>query len=201
MTQGPRTRLRRRHFRQEVYDAAQGMLNEQVRPTAAEIADRLETAFPDEDVPSERSVSDWIGRGVIAIDDGDGPWSLLDSAPEDIPLVLDVARAMIEASADKRFRARHSNWPTRKVAEWVVRLRRAFPDLKDPVRTYELAYLARHSDGRWIQATLAFTPWRDRGAALASARRRRLLPTLDEDDAWNRLKTVIEARDWKGTSR
>jgi hypothetical protein len=191
MSQEPRIRLRRRHFRQEVYSAAQAMLNEQPAPSAAEIADRLEIAFPSESVPRERSVSDWIARGVIVPDDQDGPWHLTDATAEDIPLVLGVARAMIEASADPKWKARHSTWPTKAVAEWIIRLRRAYPELKSSVRTYQLAYLARHSDGRWIETTLAYTPWLDQGAALASARKRGVLPEIDDDMAL--LKTMVEA--------
>lgn len=106
--------------------------------------------------------------------------------------MLEVARALIEASADKKWRARHPNWPTKAVAKWIVRLRRAYPDLKDPIRTYQLAYMARHGDGRWISTTLAFTPWRDKGEALKRARRHRLLPKLDEDEAVRKLNVTME---------
>jgi hypothetical protein len=188
-----RTRLRRRHFPQEVYDLAQELLNEVPTPTGAEIADRLGQAF-DKDAPSPRSVNEWIARGVISVTDADAPWRLTDAAPEDMPLVLEVARALIEASGDKRIRARHPNWPTRAVADWIVRLRRAYPgELSDPWRIYRLAYLARHSEGRWIETTLAFTPWRDRGAALDEARRSHLLPTLEDDDAVAKLKVTFDA--------
>ena len=189
MAQETRTRLRRRHFGQEVYTRAQELLSEDPTPTGAVIADKLAAAF--DECPSERTVNDWIARGVIAPRDEDAAWRLTDSAPEDISLVLGIARALIEASADEHWRARHPAWPTRAVAEWIVRLRRAYPELKDSVRTYELAYLARHSDGRWIEATLAFTPWRDKGAALASARKRGLLPEIEDDMVM--LKTMVEA--------
>ena len=44
-----------------------------------------------------------------------------------------------------------------------------------------------------MEATLAFTPWRDKGEAYNRARRRRLIPKLDEDEAVRRLKITTEA--------
>ena len=90
-----------------------------------------------------------------------GPWSLGYGDPEDAALVLPVLRWTIEQGHPR---------PTENVGNFVVRVRRGFPDL-DIGSAYELALAAAAGGAPRDRAEtyLAFTPWMDKGAALVRA--------------------------------
>jgi hypothetical protein len=93
--------------------------------------------------------------------DDSGPWSLGHGDAEDAALVLPVLRWTVEQGHPR---------PTQNVAAWVARIRRGFPDLE--VETaYELAVAAAAGGvpAQRAETYLAFTPWRDDGAALVDA--------------------------------
>jgi hypothetical protein len=61
--------------------------------------------------------------------------------------------------------------PSRTVAEWIIRIRKAYPDLEDYPLIYYLAAVGRRG-GEYldrVETFLAFTPWRDDAEALARA--------------------------------
>lgn len=121
-------------------ERAQEILNEsEPPPRASVIAARLRREFGAG--PDERQVRNWIRDGAIAIEAESAPWTVAHAdRPEDIPLVLEVARAF-----------RHPTWwITVAQARWIVRLRRAYPDM-DVVEVMDLARHAVREDG------LAFT--------------------------------------------
>jgi hypothetical protein len=104
-------------------------------------------------------------------------WTFTDSEPEDAALVLATVRSDTVASATD-FPGEGLRPLTRAEAEWVIRLKRAYPELaeheglvrslagwlvsdpplRDPMELYE--------------EFLAWTPWRDGGAAMWEAFRR-----------------------------
>jgi len=58
--------------------------------------------------------------------------------------------------------------PSRTVAEWIIRIRKAYPDLEDYPLIYYLAAVGRRG-GEYldrVETFLAFTPWRDDAEAL-----------------------------------
>lgn len=86
-------------------------------------------------------------------------WSMAECEPEDIPLVLDVVAETAGMA-----------YPTRAGAEWIIRLRRAYPELGGhPRLLFHLAAIAARGDVAGIQEWLTFTPWRDGGARYAEA--------------------------------
>jgi hypothetical protein len=100
--------------------------------------------------------------------DPSGPWSLADAEAGDVALVLPVLAAVVAKTQGSR---QHI---TRAEAEWLVKLRGAYPDL-DPWLAYRLArlYMAR-VDRREatvdLDLYLAAAPWRG-GEAEAQYRR------------------------------
>jgi hypothetical protein len=113
-------------------------------------------------------VRDWLkGFGR----DESGPWSLADEsiAPEELPAVLRVSRALAEEGRPRL---------TRDVARWVARIGAAFPDMVDADASLIFVCSARAAAGHVerVEALLAFTPWRDDGAALAEAVARGTVP-------------------------
>ncbi len=162
-----RLAVKRQHFDREVYQVAQEVLNQRPKPTAAEIVrqldDRLGSQFGDR-LPTERTVAEWITKGVIALDDEDAPWAMTDAErPEDIAIVLDVCR-------DMRVDTGGSRWPSKAHAAWVVRLRRAYPepDLTNAA-LYVLAFMARRGTERTVAEYLAHRPWVDDGASMRAS--------------------------------
>jgi hypothetical protein len=150
-----RIRPRRRRWDREIYDRAQEIYNEQsTPPTSREIADRLRTEFSADAAPSERTVSDWVGRGVIAQSDPDAPWELDHSDPEDWSAILGVIRLRHEDDFVT------SRWVSRATAEWIGKLTRAFGDLPADYALY-MAAKARRGEARAVAQWLAFQPWRD----------------------------------------
>lgn len=91
--------------------------------------------------PTDRQIRNWIRDGAIALQAESAPWTAVHAErPEDISLVLEVVRHF-----------RHPTWwITVAQARWIVRLRRAYPDM-DPVQVMDLARRAVRTDA------LAFT--------------------------------------------
>jgi hypothetical protein len=117
-------------------------------------------------------VSEANGRPVVSLrtvqrflrdfnrPDESGRWALDDvTDPEDIPLVLGVMRPFVEDSAYPP--PGSPRWPTRAMADWIVRIRRAYPDLDDAGLVYYLAGLAVRGQTALVETYLTFTPWRD----------------------------------------
>jgi hypothetical protein len=91
-------------------------------PSSVDIARELQRQLGDGvAVPGERVIRDWIRRKIIQR--REDVWTVFDrdTAPEDLPLVLEALAAWIEDRRGTQFYTDH--------AEWVVRLRRAFPAL------------------------------------------------------------------------
>ena len=113
--------------------------------------------FGPQDVPSLRTVQDVVNelRGL----DTSGSWTIADARDgEEARLVLETLAAVIEATEGKRREI------TRGEAAWVIRIRRAAPDLH-PWEAFRLArtYLRLEERGEpsgFLDAFLAFAPWR-----------------------------------------
>jgi hypothetical protein len=84
-------------------------------------------------------------------------------------------------------------WPTRAVAEWIVRIRRAYPDWQDLVYVNYTARLARKGEEARVARFLAFAPWRDEGAALFEAVRRHQVP----EDTLLGQEVVVDYIQWR----
>lgn len=107
---------------------AQELLNAEDPPMpAARIARIIDREFGTG--PTDRQVRNWISDGSIVVEPASAPWTV-DHAerPEDIPLVLEVIRAFPHPTL----------WVTVAQARWVVRLRRAYPEM-DAVQAFDLA--------------------------------------------------------------
>lgn len=98
--------------------------------------------------PTDRQVRNWVADGSIVVEPESAPWTVTHAErPEDIPLVLDVIRTFPHPTL----------WITVAQARWIVRLRRAYPEM-DAIQALDLARRAVTED------ELAFTK---RLAALA----------------------------------
>jgi len=162
-------RPKRERTGRAIRDRAQELYNVDPEPTWAAIVSDLGAEFPDKPV-SARAIAQWAAKGWIVKSAPDAPWSISDAeAPEDIPLVLEVVRSQIEDPWPMP-------WPTKAVAKWIVRIRRAYPDMGDLVYVNYLARLARQGEETRVARFLAFGPWRDEGAALYEAVSRNLVP-------------------------
>ena len=119
---------------------AQELLNAEDPPMpAARIARILEREF--KTGPTDRQVRNWIADGSILVEPESAPWTVaLAERPEDIALVLEVIRAFPHPTL----------WITVAQARWIVRLRRAYPEM-DAIQALDLARDALKEDG------LAFT--------------------------------------------
>lgn len=136
MTQPRRKRTRYADQRSR----AQELLNATDPPMpAAQIARIIEREF--RVGPTDRQVRNWIADGSIKVEPDSAPWTVTHAErPEDIPLVVEVVRAY----------AHPTLWVTVAQARWIVRLRRAYPEM-DAVQALDLARHALVEDG------LAFT--------------------------------------------
>lgn len=133
--------------------------------------------FADRELPSERTVQD-IVRELDYRDDSE-PWSLTSAAmPDEGALVMPVLGELIRREEVEQTHI------TRAEADWIVRIRRAAPDM--PLfATYRFArfYLALEDSDRAdglavgdLDAVMALRPWSDeawteRGKALLDAGR------------------------------
>lgn len=159
---------KRTRWSRDVFDRAQAIYNERPTPMPAQLADRLSMEQDDlGTTPQESTLREWIAKGWVTLDAEDAPWSLENSTVDDASLILDVVRVLIEESASSGFSRR----PSKAVATWIARIRRAYPDLLDHHLTFYLAMTARRGEESLekVETFLAFTPWRDDGAALARA--------------------------------
>jgi hypothetical protein len=127
-----------------------------------------------------RDVVEWAGgKPVVSLrtvqrflkdftrPDDSGPWTIETGESEDWPLVLPIVRMLIELAGTP-----HPVWPrrpTNAVADWIGRIRRAYPDLEEPGTVYYLATLAARGHADRVETFLSFTPWRDDSAALLAA--------------------------------
>ena len=115
-----------------------------------------EAGFGPNDVPSRRTIHDIVVE-YTPKDDTD-PWELADAEADEAALVLPVLATIIEKTEERRSHV------TQAEAQWIVRIRRAAPDL-DPWMVYLIAlnYMACAQHGvphNHLDAYLAFAPWR-----------------------------------------
>jgi hypothetical protein len=89
-------------------------------------------------------------------------WTLADADGDEAALILPVVREAIEHSRRR---------PTSAEAEWIARISRACPDLRDAKTVQYRALVAQQggADLDRVEALLAFAPWRDAGVALLDA--------------------------------
>jgi hypothetical protein len=130
-----------------------------------EIARTLDEEFP-KAVPSLRTI-----QGIVSDERkrrGE-PWSMYDSDPADLALVLPVLRAGIEWT---RGQIRGISQPQ---ADRIVRIVRAAPDIPAEV-AFRLGLSGQKTGA--IEAYLAYAPWRDAGGAYIAAFRRRWIGPL-----------------------
>jgi hypothetical protein len=122
-------------------------------------------------------------------------WDFWASDPDDAALLMPIRRALLERRGSDRWPAMPSQLTTAE-AESVVRIRRTFPDFDDPRAVFTIAWLASRTGG-WrdpIEEWLAFTPWRDGGAALAAAVEADRIPSTAQLIAKG-IKSMWEAPD------
>ncbi len=115
-----------------------------------------EAGFGLDDVPSRRTIHNIVAEHTPS-DDTD-PWELADAKADEAALVLPVLAAIIEKTEERR------SYVTQAQAQWIVRIRRAAPDLNAwIVYLIALNYMACAEHGvphNHLDAYLAFAPWR-----------------------------------------
>lgn len=170
-------RIRRRQRTDpEIVAFAQAVFNERPEPSHAEIARRLDAEFAERSV-SAVTVGDWIKSGRIQKDPDSAPWSMETTEPTDIELVNEITRLRAREHAndpmtitaarlgfERRFRP-----PTRGQARWVVRIRRAYPELTDLGLVWHAATTAARGHQSVVEGLLTYAPWRDDAECLAAA--------------------------------
>jgi hypothetical protein len=182
----------RRGWPAAVIAEAQRIYNDEPEPTWAQMHRDLQEIFGEYDAPTESTLRDWAKRGVIAKDDQDAPWSFAEGNPDDAALVLPIARAMWIARLDAEAEIRKTgkrlppgaqfSRMTRRTARWIVRIRKARPEV--PLGTaWILAARAAASDQAramgsgnardegidLVQTLLELEPWEDEGVLLNKA--------------------------------
>jgi len=100
---------------------------------------------------SERTIRTAVSK--LRGHDLSAPSHLEKGGDVDAALVLPVLGAVIEQS-EGRIRTL-----TRAQAEWITSIRRAAPDLTDPLHVYELALVALGGKAEHVEQQLAFRPW------------------------------------------
>ncbi len=115
---------------------------------AAEIHGELEHRA---DRPTDRTIRSAVRK--LRGHDLSGPSHLEKGGDVDAALVMPVLGAVIEQS-EGRIRTL-----TRAQAEWITSIRRAAPDLTDPLHVYELALVALGGKAEHVEQQLAFRPW------------------------------------------
>lgn len=126
-------------------DRAQELLNAEDPPMpAARIGVIVRREFRTEG-PTDRQIRNWIRDGVIVIESESAPWTVAHAErPEDIPLVLEVARVFHHPTW----------WITVAQGRWIARLRRAYPGM-EPDEALDLARHAIREDGLTFAKRLA----------------------------------------------
>lgn len=115
-----------------------------------------EADFGPADVPSRRTIHNIVAEHTPS-DDTD-PWALADAEADEAALILPVLAAIIEKTEERRSHV------TQAQAQWIVRIRRAAPDL-NAWMVYHIAmnYMAFAEYGlphNHLDAYLGFAPWR-----------------------------------------
>ena len=114
-----------------------------------------EAGFGLDDVPSRRTIHNIVAEHTPK--DETERWLLKDPEGDEATLVLPVLATIIEKTEGRR------TYLTQDEAEWIVRIRRATPDL-DLLKVYTLAraYMLGPEGGMTddSDAYLAFAPWR-----------------------------------------
>jgi hypothetical protein len=129
---------------------------------------------PRSDLPSARTIRNWITNAYVSVPDQSQPWSLATSLPGEARAVLRVIPAILEVSRGQRA------VPSQSEAKWFARVIDAAPDIPatDAFRI-GLAYWQNeqadypneavrrlyYSD---LDILLAMSPWRDGGEAYVS---------------------------------
>ena len=115
---------------------AQELLNAEDPPmAAARMARIIDREFGTG--PTDRQIRNWIRDGTLRVEPESAPWTVAHAErPEDIPLVLEVIRVYPHPTL----------WVTVAQARWIVRLRRAYPEM-DAIQALDLARLAIREDG------------------------------------------------------
>lgn len=146
----PRARKRRSAFPADV----ETIIGQLVGTTlsASAIHNVLKAAYPDADIPAERTIDRRL-KSRRASDD-DIAWTFSAETEDDAPFVLPVL-AELHARG-----ARWSKRLTRSQGEWIGRIVRAVPDVP-PGLALSLADSALAGEIEPISAVLAFAPWRD----------------------------------------
>ncbi len=132
---------------------AQGMAPKDIRQDFEDDADWIGP------LPSLRTIEREVRK---LVDDASGAWTLADSAPQDAGLVLDVL-------AEIRKKSKGHLTLTKAVGDWLVRVRRAVPNIPAHVALYVArAYQAAKDQGeppQWIDDLLVTRAWEDKGRA------------------------------------
>ena len=97
--------------------------------------------------------------------DDSGDWSFATATPDEAELVTPVLADVVEASLGETRRL------TRRMAEAVVRVRRAAPELADLRLVYTLARMSLGGRARDVEQYIAFAPWADGGQRYLEAYR------------------------------
>ncbi len=114
-----------------------------------------EADFGPADVPSQRTIHNIVREHTPK--DETERWLLMDAEGDEATLVLPVLATIIEKMEGRRSSV------TQAEAQWIVRIRRATPDLDLwTVYTLALAYMMGPEEGTkdHLDAFLAFAPWR-----------------------------------------
>jgi hypothetical protein len=115
-------------------------------------------AFVSAKLPDERTIRRRIAERRPP--NPQDPWTLAEADGDEGALILPVLAALME-----RTEGRVAGF-TREQAQWVVKVRRAAPDL-EPLHAWEVAFAyqgavqqGREADRASLDALLAFAPWR-----------------------------------------
>jgi hypothetical protein len=149
--------VRRRRWPEGVYRRAQSLLVNTPDLSHASVADALAEEF--DPAPSEKTIGDWLAKGVIRRPDPSELWSVSTSDAETARLVLPVLAGVIEHTRGAVRRL------TKAEAAWVAKLRHLSGELMPAWTCYLLAtaylHLAEHGlDTDLFDHYLAFANWK-----------------------------------------
>jgi hypothetical protein len=131
--------FKRRHWPDALYVRAEELLNAGSNAPSIQAALRDEAKDPQSgftEIPSEKTLRDWIAQGVLQRQSVMQPWTVEDAErPEDIPLVLETI-SLFRHPTDRW-------WPTVARGRWIARLMRAG---LDPMVAFTFAGIATRED-------------------------------------------------------
>ena len=135
-------------------------------------------------IPELRTVQRMIKD--FSIIDKSGDWSIADSEPEDARLVLDVFADGIAQGYSS------PNPPSKKFADWLIRVKRIAPDAPTPVVFFlSLLYSIAEEDSfielKALDSYLAFTPWKEDRQYLRLYKRAVAKKWVPEVEMWSVL--------------